>query len=319
MNVISNDISKEHIILNFSCNFISTIILDRNYSNNYTNNILSCRINILTESGWIHDDFGFNFSCNEDILIDLTAIIYSNSDTNFQDVTIEFFSSGSGSILNIDDLRNYRIENILKCCKIDMIWTIINEYKAKYKNPTKQFMNMTTNQLLEIDKTELINIGGHTLSHPVLSNENEHIAKLLRKKSVLMVAYGACAAFGGIPGLANVTSKNKILEAVYQDTATTVNPDRTRPQTHYVSPEGHALELPELFENVKALDDVVEVDYIIGACPPTREMNVKLLDVVLDFVHGKADLPPKGIILASERTLCEECPRQKYFLLFLVE
>jgi F420-non-reducing hydrogenase small subunit len=145
----------------------------------------------------------------------------------------------------------------------------------------------------------------------VRNSENEHIAKLLRKKSKIMVAYGACAAFGGIPGLANVTSKKKILDTVYDDTATTVNPDHTRPQTKYKSPEGHELELPELFEDVKTLDDVVEVDYIIGACPPTREMNIKLLQVVLDFVQDKAPLPPKGMILACERTLCEECPRKK--------
>ncbi|MGD8785887.1 MAG: hypothetical protein PVJ60_00560 [Phycisphaerales bacterium] len=153
----------------------------------------------------------------------------------------------------------------------------------------------------------------------VRNSENEHIAKLLRKKSVIMVAYGACAAFGGIPGLANVTSKKKIMDAVYDTTATTVNPEHTRPQTHYVSPEGHELELPELYESVKTLDDVIEVDYIIGACPPTREMNVKLLAVVLDFVHGKAGLPPKGVILASERTLCDECPRQKPDKVFIDE
>jgi len=145
----------------------------------------------------------------------------------------------------------------------------------------------------------------------VRNSENEYVAKLLRKKSKIMVAYGACAAFGGIPGLANVTTKNKILDTVYDQTASTVNPKHIRPQTHYVSPEGHVLELPELFEDVKTLDDVIDVDYIVGACPPTREMNVKLLGIVLDFVHGKADLPPKGIILASERTLCDECPREK--------
>ena len=30
----------------------------------------------------------------------------------------------------------------------------------------------------------------------VRNSENEHVAKLLRKKSKIMVAYGACAAFG---------------------------------------------------------------------------------------------------------------------------
>lgn len=145
----------------------------------------------------------------------------------------------------------------------------------------------------------------------VRNSENAHMAHLLRRKSKIMVAYGACAAFGGIPGLANTTTLEKILKTVYEDTATTVNPDKIRPQTDYVSPEGHRLQLPELWEEVKALDDVVECDYLIGACPPTREMNVKLLQVVLDFVHGKAPLPPKGTILAEERTLCEECTRKK--------
>lgn len=145
----------------------------------------------------------------------------------------------------------------------------------------------------------------------VRNSENEHVAKLLRKKSKIMVAYGACAAFGGIPGLANVTGKKKILDTVYEDTATTVNPEHTRPITKYTTPEGHQLELPELFEQVKTLDDVVEVDYIVGACPPTRDMNVKLLETVLAFVQGKADLPPKGVILACDRTMCEECPREK--------
>lgn len=161
---------------------------------------------------------------------------------------------------------------------------------------------------------EAMEDGAITLSlyHGAVRNsENEHVAELLRSKSEILVAYGACAAFGGIPGLANVSTREKIMGTVYEDTATTVNPERVRPQTEYTTTEGHKLELPELFEDVKALDDVVDVDYIIGACPPTREMNVKLLQVVLDFAGGKAELPPKGIILACDRTLCEECPREK--------
>jgi len=150
------------------------------------------------------------------------------------------------------------------------------------------------------------------LFHGAIRNsENAHVAKLLRRKSKIMVAYGVCAAFGGIPGLANVTSKEKILKTVYEDTATTVNPDHTRPQTKYTSPEGHALELPELYEEVLMLSDVVDVDYIIPACPPTREMNMKLLQVVLDFVNGKAPLPPKGTILALAKTMCDECDRKR--------
>ena len=95
------------------------------------------------------------------------------------------------------------------------------------------------------------------LYHGAIRNsENEHIAKLMRKKSKIVISYGACAAFGGIPGLANVTTLKKITDTVYEDTATTVNPDHIRPQTKYTSPEGHELELPVLYEEVLALDDV---------------------------------------------------------------
>jgi F420-non-reducing hydrogenase small subunit len=38
---------------------------------------------------------------------------------------------------------------------------------------------------------------------------------------------------------------------------------------------------------------------------------MKLLEAVVAFVQNKAPLPPKGMILACERTLCEECPRKK--------
>ena len=38
----------------------------------------------------------------------------------------------------------------------------------------------------------------------VRNSEHEEIAHLLRKKSQLVVAFGACACFGGTPGMANL-------------------------------------------------------------------------------------------------------------------
>ncbi len=45
----------------------------------------------------------------------------------------------------------------------------------------------------------------------IRTGEQEHIAKLLRKKSGLVVAYGACAHLGGIPGLANFSTGIRFL------------------------------------------------------------------------------------------------------------
>ncbi len=38
----------------------------------------------------------------------------------------------------------------------------------------------------------------------IRNSENEHIAKLLRQKSRILVAFGSCACYGGIPSLEKV-------------------------------------------------------------------------------------------------------------------
>jgi len=38
----------------------------------------------------------------------------------------------------------------------------------------------------------------------IRTEEQEHMAKLLRQKSKILIAYGACSHLGGIPGLANL-------------------------------------------------------------------------------------------------------------------
>ena len=52
----------------------------------------------------------------------------------------------------------------------------------------------------------------------IRTDENEHIAKLLRKKSQILVAFGACATEGGNPGLANFSSMDEIFDTVWKDT-----------------------------------------------------------------------------------------------------
>jgi len=145
----------------------------------------------------------------------------------------------------------------------------------------------------------------------VRNSDNEEMAHVLREKCQILIAYGACAHMGGIPGLANVTTKSNILEQVYRKTMTVVNSEGTLPQTEYTDEKGHELTLPLFWDEVKALDDVVDVDYFVPACPPTRDINMQILTVVKDFVEEGKPLPPKGTIIASEKTLCDECERQR--------
>ncbi|MCJ7489120.1 MAG: oxidoreductase [Thermoplasmata archaeon] len=144
----------------------------------------------------------------------------------------------------------------------------------------------------------------------IRNSENEHVAKLLREKSVVMIAFGSCACFGGTPGLANVTNKEEVFQTVYKDTVSTDNPDFVTPQTKLNVPEGE-LTLPEFYDTVKTLDEVVDVDYFMPGCPPTVNLIALAVDAVAKHVTEGADLPPKGTVIASDKTLCDECDRER--------
>jgi F420-non-reducing hydrogenase small subunit len=98
----------------------------------------------------------------------------------------------------------------------------------------------------------------------IRTEEQEHLAKLLRKKSKVLVAFGSCACQGGIPGLANVANKKEVFERAYLQSPSTNNPNSVTPKTSFKVPEGE-LKLPEFFDTVKTLDQTVDVDYYLPA------------------------------------------------------
>jgi len=145
----------------------------------------------------------------------------------------------------------------------------------------------------------------------VRNSENEEMAKLLRKKSKVMVAFGSCAYEGCIPGLANLTSKEATLKTVYLDNPSIDNPDGILPQQFTEVPEG-TLEIPVFYHTVKSLDQVVNVDYTIPGCPPEPHQIWAVLQAVVGALTQGAALPPAGSIIgAGVAAVCQECERKK--------
>ena len=141
----------------------------------------------------------------------------------------------------------------------------------------------------------------------IRNSENKHMAELLRKKSKILVAYGACAYMGGIPGLANFFSKSEIFNRAYLETESTNNPEKTVPVHEFAVPEG-TIEIPRMFNDVLPLNLVVDVDYYIPGCPPQSERLIE----VFSLVASGAELPPKGSVVgANDKTNCDECKRKK--------
>jgi F420-non-reducing hydrogenase small subunit len=144
----------------------------------------------------------------------------------------------------------------------------------------------------------------------IRNNENAEMAHLLRRKSKILVAFGSCACEGCIPGLANLYSKQALLDTAFS-TVSTDNPDGLRPQIAYQMPEGE-IEIPFLHESVTTLDQTVRVDYTMPGCPPESGQIAAVIGLVIDALHGKAELPPAGSVIgAGNSTVCDECPRKR--------
>jgi F420-non-reducing hydrogenase small subunit len=137
----------------------------------------------------------------------------------------------------------------------------------------------------------------------VRSSEQEHAAKMLREKSKTVVAFGACAWIGGIPGLANLKTRRGIIDRAYIDMETVKNDSRTAP-AEKSDLEGREMRLPSFYETVLTLDDVIEVDYYLPGCPPTAASVAAAITAILS-----GNLPPPKTVIGPDKSLCASCDR----------
>jgi F420-non-reducing hydrogenase small subunit len=133
-------------------------------------------------------------------------------------------------------------------------------------------------------------------------SEHEEWVKLLRKKSQLVVAFGACSHLGGIPGLVNLSTADEVMTNKYERMVTVANPERVWPKPE-VQVDGFDLELPTVWNSVRRLDEVIDVDYYLPGCAPPPDL---IMGAVLAILKG--ELPPKGSVLSPPKSLCETCP-----------
>jgi F420-non-reducing hydrogenase small subunit len=139
----------------------------------------------------------------------------------------------------------------------------------------------------------------------VRTSEQKHLAELLRKKSKVMVAFGSCATTGGIPGLANLASREEIFHVSYIENPSTANPDGVLPKTEVNVDEG-LLTLPEFYDEVRSLDQVIDVDYYLPGCPPHPDLIMTAVGAI-----AEGNLPGKGSVIGPLKSVCDECKFEK--------
>lgn len=125
------------------------------------------------------------------------------------------------------------------------------------------------------------------VSGSVRNKENKERLEELRKKSKILIAYGTCACYGGITGMADLYRPEDVTARIYSD----------NPSTE--SGEVPSEVVPELLPIVHPAGDFTEVDYYLPGCPP-KELLV--WDILMPLIKGEApDVPKKSV--------CADCLR----------
>lgn len=125
----------------------------------------------------------------------------------------------------------------------------------------------------------------------IRNEENRELAEMLREKAKLVIAFGTCAAYGGIPGLGNLFTVEELEEEAYITSPSTYNEEGIIPNE----------EVPALESRVRPLYEAIDVDLMIPGCPPKSDV---VAQAIISLLKGESiELPTTN--------LCEVCPREK--------
>lgn len=105
----------------------------------------------------------------------------------------------------------------------------------------------------------------------VCNSENVHTLREFRKHCKILVAVGACAINGGLPGYRNTIPLEECLGESYLDGIGVENPQIPSDP-----------ELPLLLNKVYPIHEVVKIDYSLPGCPPSADVFWKFLTDLID-------------------------------------
>jgi len=135
-------------------------------------------------------------------------------------------------------------------------------------------------------------------------DEHIHMARVMRKKAKTLIAFGVCAELGGTAGMGSLHSKEDLFEKAFKNTPTTDNPDGVYPQPECLVDGKYDLTLPAYEDKVRTLNQIVDVDYYIGGCPPHPNHVAAAINALVT-----GELPAKGAWITNGKAVCDICDR----------
>jgi F420-non-reducing hydrogenase small subunit len=132
------------------------------------------------------------------------------------------------------------------------------------------------------------NIDIAIVSGSVRNVENQERLEELRQKSKILIAYGTCACYGGITGMADLYTSEEVTSRTYSDNPSTVGAELPNEV------------VPELLSIVHPAADFTEIDGFIPGCPPKEQLTH---DILIPLINDEApDVPKKSV--------CADCQRE---------
>ena len=118
-------------------------------------------------------------------------------------------------------------------------------------------VDLRATPITDLKEPDVTGVDVGILEGGVNNTANEEQAHRMRKRCKLLVAFGDCAVFGGVPAMRNFFTLEEALRRAYVETESTDS-------------EGKIPSDPELCvpQRVQALQDVVPVDIFLPGCPP---------------------------------------------------
>lgn len=115
--------------------------------------------------------------------------------------------------------------------------------------------------------------------------------KLMRQKCDIIIAFGACASYGGIAGLANLFEIDELVERKFKEVESIIETDLEEPK----------LNLPKFENFIYNVKDLIHIDLFIPGCPPkTENITALLLYLITRLSDGSKNRN-------RAKTVCDNC------------
>lgn len=90
--------------------------------------------------------------------------------------------------LKLEKLDGLYPRSVMKTLKLEQNLEIIELYRKKFNEPVREGQYMNENQLIELEKSGIFEIGAHTMNHPILANETDAVAEYEITESIRLLS-----------------------------------------------------------------------------------------------------------------------------------